>query len=89
MVFPGATGTDITKNSGVKAPNISEDDMKKQMAMALSAEDAAELIVKGMEKDILLIYTGKDSKFMNRLYRLNPVFATKFIAKKMQSLLNS
>lgn len=89
VVFPGATGTDITKNSGVKAPSISEDDTKKQMAMALSAEDAAELIVKGIEKDKLLIYTGKDSKFMNRLYRFNPVFATKFIAKKMQSLLNS
>lgn len=86
-VFPGATKTNITKNSGVESPGNADADSSK--FPMLSAEQAAEIIIKGVEKNKPLIYTGKDSKMMNRLYRLNPVFATKFIAKQMKSLLDS
>lgn len=86
IIFPGATKTDITKNSGVSAPAISSD--KQQSYSMLSAAKAAEIIVKGIEKNKPQIFTGKDSKSMNKLYRLNPVFATKFIAKQMKDLLN-
>jgi short-subunit dehydrogenase len=89
IVFPGATSTNITKNSGVEVPGMSEEDMEKQQAMALSAQAVAELIVRGIEKNKPQIFTGKDSNFMNRLYRIHPVYATRFIAKKMQNLLGS
>lgn len=88
IVFPGATKTNITENSGVAAPDQAEKKTKKQSVPMLSATEAAEIIIKGIQKNKVQIFTGKDSKFMNQLYRLNPVFATNFIAKVMKSLLD-
>ena len=85
VVFPGATATNITENSGLKVP--AGTDTQAQNFPMLSAHDAAAIIVNGMEKNKLQIFTGKDSKMMNILYRLNPVYATNLIAKQMKSLL--
>lgn len=85
VVFPGATETDITKNSGVEAPTNARDAAKK--FKMLPAKKAAEIILDGIQANRPQIYTGSDSKLMNTLYRLNPVFATKLIAKQMKSLL--
>jgi short-subunit dehydrogenase len=87
IVFPGATKTDITKNSGVTAPSVSNSDGSSDFPM-LTAEEAANIILNGIEKNKPQIFTGKDSRYMNILYRLSPVFATNFIAKKMKSLLS-
>jgi len=87
VVFPGATATDITKNSGVKAPSAPSNDGKTPSFPMLSAKEAAAIVVRGIEHNKPQIFTGKDSKLMNRLYRLNPVYATKFIATQMKSLL--
>ena len=87
VVFPGATATNITKNSGVAAPSMPSDGKQPNIKM-LSPDQAAEIIVKGIEKNKPLIFTGKDSTLMNRLYRLNPVYATKLITKQMKSLLD-
>ena len=84
VVFPGATQTDITKNSGVKAP-VAPGDMKNYKS--LTADAAARLMLDGVERNKVQIYTGSDSKFMHQLYRFAPVFATRFIAKKMKKLL--
>jgi short-subunit dehydrogenase len=86
VVFPGATKTDISKNSGVEAPVGEEDSGDSDFPM-LTAEQVANIILDGIEKNKKQIFTGKDSKFMNILYRLSPVYATSFIAKKMKSLL--
>ncbi len=86
VVFPGATKTDITKNSGVSAPSLANDSEGSDFPM-LSAEEVANKILDGIEKNKPQIFTGKDSRFMNILYRLSPVFATNFIAKKMKTLL--
>jgi short-subunit dehydrogenase len=88
VVFPGATKTDITKNSGVEAP-VAAGNAENNSFPMLSAEDVANKILDGIEKNKKQIYTGNDSRFMNILYRLNPVFATNFIANKMKSLLPS
>lgn len=85
LVFPGATRTNITANSGLKAP-AGADEKSGKIPM-LSPEKAAQLIVRGIEKDKFHIFTGTDSKMMNALYRLNPKFATNLIAKQMRSLL--
>lgn len=87
LVFPGATSTDITKNSGVAAPSVPQKNGKQASFPMLSAGKAAEIIVNGIEKNKPQIFTGNDSKLMNKIYRLNPVFATKLIAKQMRSLL--
>jgi short-subunit dehydrogenase len=88
VVFPGATATNIATNSGMKIPESTDSSSKKQEFPMLPACECAELIVRGMEKNKLHILTGKDSKMMNMLYRLNPVFATNLIAKQMKSLLS-
>ena len=85
IVFPGATKTNITSNSGVSAPGGSDVDASK--FPMLTADESAKIIVDGIAKNKPHIYTGKDSNLMNKLYRLNPVYATKLIAKKMRSLL--
>lgn len=89
VVFPGATNTDITKNSDVgnKAPSATEDDAKKMNIKMLSPDKAAKIIIDGVEKNKPQIFTGNDSRLMNTLYRFNPVYATKLIAKQMKSLL--
>ncbi len=89
IVFPGATNTNITENSGVAAPNIPDADKAAQKFPMLSPAEAAEIIVKGIEKNQSQIFTGKDSRMMNKLYRLNPVFATRLIAKRMKALLGN
>jgi short-subunit dehydrogenase len=88
VVFPGATNTNITMNSGVEAPTLATKGGKAQNFSMLSPTKAAEIIVSGIEKNQPQIFTGSDSKMMNRLYRLNPVFATKLITKQMRSLLD-
>lgn len=85
VVFPGATKTDITKNSGVATPGDAA--AESSHIPMLPADQAAEIIVDGMEANKPQIFTGSDSKLMNRFYRLSPVRATKMIAKQMQSLL--
>ncbi len=84
VVFPGSTQTDIAKNSGVTFDTKGIDTSKMP---TLPADKSAAKVIKGIEKNKPHIYTGTDSKTMNLLYRLTPVFATKFITKKMQSLL--
>lgn len=87
-IFPGATNTNITGNSNVATPGGADAaNQDKMRAMILPADVAARQILDGIEKNKLRIFTGKDSPAMNRLYRLAPTFATKLIAKKMQSLL--
>jgi short-subunit dehydrogenase len=87
VVFPGATKTHISENSGVAEPDMSEPDEKQSSIPMLSPTTAAKIILDGVERNKPQIFTGKDSKFMNRLYRLSPVFATGLIAKRMKSLL--
>lgn len=88
VVFPGATATNIATNSGMKVPESSGPGAKKQEFPMLSASECAKQIIQGMEKNKLQILTGRDSKMMNTLYRINPVFATNLIAKQMKSLLS-
>jgi short-subunit dehydrogenase len=87
VVFPGAVNTNITKNSGLDAP-ASSDSQTSSMKI-LSAGSAAKIIIDGMEKDRYRVLVGKDSSFMDFIYRLNPKRAANFINKKMQGLLGN
>lgn len=83
IVFPGAVATNITKNSGVETKASGD---AKGFKM-LSAPEAAELIIKGIEKEKFRTVVGKDSKAMDFLYRLNPKKAVDMITKKMKDFI--
>lgn len=85
VVFPGAVATNITANSGL-GKKEGDVDASHQ---AMPASKAAEIIVKGMEKDKFRILVGKDAGFLDKLYRFNPRYATDFVRKKMGELIQS
>lgn len=88
-VFPGAIGTNITINSGI----MTEEEMK-QMAASGAAErkttapvEADRQIIEAVEKGSDEIFIGSDSRFMSRLWRLNPKRAAALIYSQMKDLL--
>ena len=84
VVFPGAVSTNISKNSGLNTPVKPSGESKS--IQILSAAKAAEIIIDGMESDRYRVLVGKDAKFMDRFYRLNPKAAAKLISNKMKAL---
>ncbi len=88
VVHPGAVATNITKNSGLNTPAITETEGAKS-SMLLTAPKAAKIIIAGMEKNKYRVKVGKDAQLLDFLYRLNPKFATVFIRKMMQKSLKS
>lgn len=85
VVFPGAIGTNIAANSGVRI-QASETTQKNAMKTTLPRV-AAEEIIKGMERNSFRVLVGSDAKMMDFLYRLAPKRAAKFIYDQMGSLL--
>jgi short-subunit dehydrogenase len=80
IVFPGAVNTNIMANSGLASPAVSSADAAKIYA----ADKAAADILDGMERNQFRVLVGRDAKFLDLLYRLNPQRATAFIAKMMK-----
>ena len=87
VIFPGAVATDITGNSGVDIPNMESVDQSK--IRTTSPEDAAKIILDGIESDDLHIYVGRDSKTMSLMTRVAPRRATHLIYRQMKDLLGS
>ena len=85
VVFPGAVNTNITRNSGLN--NKSESSTENHSAKILSPVKAAQIIIDGIEQNQNRVFVGKDSKFMDLIYRLKPTFAAKFIQNKMKERL--
>lgn len=84
VVFPGAVNTNITTNSGLAMPEVGADAPKFK---SLDADIAAKMMVDAIVKNKPRITVGKDATMMDRLSRLNPVFAANLIYKQMKSLL--
>ena len=87
VVFPGAIDTNIAVNSGVKLSLFSENSNKQGAIKPLPPSKAAQIIIDGMERDHYQILVGRDSAFLDFIYRVSPKHAAKFIFKLMQSLL--
>lgn len=86
LVFPGPTSTNISVNSGL----MSEEQQAKQEPGKIkmtSAADAAQIILKGMEKDKYHVLIGSMTKSMDFLTRLMPKQAARIIYSQMKSLL--
>jgi len=86
VVFPGAIGTNIAANSGVSIGGHSPtpEEAKNQ---TLPADQAARIILDGMERDKFRVTVGRDAWFLDVIYRLNPARAAGFIANQMKNLL--
>jgi short-subunit dehydrogenase len=86
VVFPGAVATGITSNSGVDAP-IDVDSPEASSYRTTSPEEAARIIVDGIEDDQLHIYVGRDAVLMSVLSRAAPKRSTHLIYRQMKRLL--
>lgn len=87
-IFPGAVMTDITGNSGVDMPTMSEADVAKATKRSLAPAEAAKIMLDGIEHDRFHIYVGRDSRMMNIATRFAPRRSTHLISKQMGDLLS-
>jgi short-subunit dehydrogenase len=85
VVFPGAVATNITENSGVSV-DVDPEEAASDFP-SLPADDAAEIIIKGMEADKYRILVGRDARTMDFLSRLAPKRAANIIYNQMRDLL--
>jgi short-subunit dehydrogenase len=85
VVFPGGVATNITQNSGVDTPKARNEQASKYKV--LKPEEAAIIIIEGMEQNKYRVRAGSDSVMMDRLYRLMPKKAAGIIAKKMKDIM--
>jgi short-subunit dehydrogenase len=85
VVFPGAIGTNIAFNSGVGGSMQQQEE--ESSIKKLAPEEAAKIILDGMEKNKYRILVGQDAKFMDFIYRLSPERAARLIYNQMKSLL--
>lgn len=83
-VFPGAVATHITENSGVQVPQTGIEETQHE---ALPADEAARLIIDGIEHDAFHVLVGSDAYLMDKLSRLMPERAVRIIQKQMKALL--
>ena len=82
IVLPGAMDTNITKNSNVEVSTSSDAASFKM----LSPKDGAEQIINGIKKNKFKLFLGGDSKFLKFLYKINSIWAIRFINKKMSGI---
>ncbi len=85
VIFPGAIGTNIAVNSGVSIGSSDGSEQKKMKA--LPANQAAAIMIDGIENNKYHILVGPDAKLMDFLSRMVPQRAAEFIYKQMSSLL--
>ena len=86
-IMPGAVETEITSNSGVEMPSSAS--TQDSRFPTTSPQDAARIIVDGIEKDRFHIYVGKDARILNLMSRAAPKQATHLIQSQMKNLLSS
>jgi NAD(P)-dependent dehydrogenase (short-subunit alcohol dehydrogenase family) len=86
VVFPGAVATEITANSGVDIPSMGSVD--RDSYRTTSPEEAARIILDGIEGDDFQIFVGRDARTMNLLNRAAPRRSTHLIYKQMKDLLS-
>ncbi|GEN79521.1 SDR family NAD(P)-dependent oxidoreductase [Actinotalea fermentans] len=89
VVFPGATGTNITGNSGVATPDMTPEQQAEaaKKHKPLAPAQAARIIVDAMERDAYRVTVGKDATMLDRFARLSPRRAAALIQRNMASLL--
>lgn len=82
IIFPGAVNTNIMANSGLEQPKATA----AQASRTLPADKAAAIMIQSIEKKQLRILVGSDAQLLDKLYRFNPAWAIRFIAKQMKKM---
>ena len=81
IVLPGAMATNITVNSNVQMDMNADSGSYKMLSPVVGAQQ----IIKGIKKNKFKLFLGSDSKFLKKLYKINSIWAIRFINKKMNS----
>lgn len=89
VVFPGATATNISVNSGVQSASTAETAQKSSRIKMTAPAQAARIILDGMERNAYRVMVGSDATMMDRLSRLMPLKAAELIYKQMREILPS
>lgn len=84
LIFPGAVHTEIAQNSGVAA--IGTDTESSRMPMT-APDQAARIMLDGIERDRYHIYVGKDALLMSLAVKLAPRRAALLVRRQMTRLL--
>ena len=87
VVFPGATATNISVNSGVTTAAEAAEMGKSSKFKTTGADVAAGMILDAMERNAYRAFAGPDAKLMDRFVRLSPLKAATTIYNQMKSLL--
>jgi len=87
VIFPGAVATEITSNSGVAIPGGASAAEESNFPTT-SPDDAARIILDGIEDDQFHIYVGHDARLMNLANRVAPRRSTHLIYRQMKDLLS-
>ena len=86
VVHPGGIATDIVRNARLRKhlnPNKTPDEMATdfdEKVVRNTADFAARIIISGIEKNKQRVLIGGDAKLMDRMTRLFPVTATRFLS---------
>lgn len=90
VIMPGAVATEITAHSGVEAPGGQDaaQAAEESSVRTTSPDEAARIILDGIEKDDLHIYVGRDARMMNLFNRAAPKRSTHLIYRQMKDLLS-
>lgn len=89
VIFPGAIGTDIAAaHSGIDMDAGGDSDQDRRFPTT-SPEDAARIILDGIEDGQFHIYVGRDARMMNLINRAAPRRSTHMIYRQMKDLLSS
>lgn len=86
LIFPGAIGTEITKNSGVASPGEATADTSS--AKTMPPAQAADEIITAIQKGSYKVMVGKDAKMLDRMSRLMPQKSTTIIANQMKKMMS-
>jgi short-subunit dehydrogenase len=89
VVMPGAVATDITANSGVASPGGAATEAAASTHRTTPADEAARIILDGVESDRFQVYVGRDASSMSKMSRLAPKRATHLIRNRMKDLLDA
>lgn len=84
VVMPGAVATNIAQNSGVDVGDAGEGEYK-----STSADEAARIILDGIEDGDLHILVGSDARLMSVASRVAPKAAIRMIQRQMSDLLGA
>jgi NAD(P)-dependent dehydrogenase (short-subunit alcohol dehydrogenase family) len=83
VIMPGAVATSITENSGVAMPAAEAGSSMPQT----SPQDAAKIMIEGIERNRLHIFVGKDALLMSLAIRIAPRTAIGIVQRQMKKLL--